>query len=242
MAESVPVRCPVCRREHSFTPPTFPCPCGVPLTLPVPPDATPVPLGHDTWEDGWVTARCPSCEREDEWPRPEFGCGCGAVLRLPVIPSTGRHASNAPAGGAPGSRPPSPDRLSSAVPRPAFQPVTIRTSRDAVAAAAQYLKWLGFRDVLQSDDRPSSGVDLRGTGVIAQVDPTTRPSPLRDIECLWLNGLAAEVSAVFFSLAGYARDARARADELQVPLFVMDLSGMPQPVNDAADDLIRMGA
>jgi hypothetical protein len=28
---------------------------------------------------------------------------------------------------------------------------------------------------------------------------------------------------------------------LGVPLFVMDLTGTPQPVNDAADELIRRG-
>jgi hypothetical protein len=36
-------------------------------------------------------------------------------------------------------------------------------------------------------------------------------------------------------------DARDRADRLAVPLFVMDLTGTPQPVNDAADTLIRTG-
>ncbi|MEU8571641.1 hypothetical protein AB0C51_25510, partial [Streptomyces pathocidini] len=131
---------------------------------------------------------------------------------------------------------------SSAVLRPAFRPVTIRTSRDAITAAAQYLKWLGFQDVLAVDGRPASGVDLRGRGVVAQVDPSTRPSTLRAVECLWLNSLSASAQPVFFSLAGYAHDARGRGDDLRVPLFVMDLTGTPQPVNDAADDLIRMGA
>jgi hypothetical protein len=111
-----------------------------------------------------------------------------------------------------------------------------------VTAAAQYLKWLGFQEVQPAGDRPRSGIDLRGRGVVAQVDPTTRPSTLRDVECLWLNGLAGSAEGVFFSLAGYAHDARSRADDLRVPLFVMDLTGTPQPVNDAADDLIRMGA
>ncbi|GAA1685168.1 hypothetical protein GCM10009680_25890 [Streptomyces yatensis] len=84
-------------------------------------------------------------------------------------------------------------------------------------------------------------MDLYGTGVVAQVDPTTRPTGLRDIECLWLNGLQKSAMSVFFSLAGYAREARARADALHLPLFIMDLTGTPQPVNDPADALIRMG-
>ncbi|MEU8352719.1 hypothetical protein AB0C60_25795, partial [Streptomyces sp. NPDC048845] len=158
---------------------------------------------------------------------PVTSAGTGSSHRAPATGGGG-----APTGGT----------RTSAVPRPAFRPVTIRTGRDVVTAAAQYLKWLGFRDVLPCDDRPGTGVDLRGTDVVAQVDPTTHPSTLRDVECLWLNSLNSSAAGVFFSLAGYAHAARARADDLQVPLFVMDLTGTPQPVNDAADDLVRMGA
>lgn len=128
------------------------------------------------------------------------------------------------------------------MPRPAFRPLTIRTARDAVAAAALYLKWLGYREVVQPAERPASRIDLRAAGLIAQVDSTTRPTSLRDVECLWLNALSASVASVFFSLAGYARDARERADGLGIPLFVMDLTGTPQPVNSPANELISTGA
>ncbi|MGP4000473.1 hypothetical protein [Streptomyces sp. 8N706] len=248
MAESVPVHCPACRREHSYTPPTFPCACGAPVILRVRPDTPAEPMGHHTWEEAWVTVRCRSCDREDQWPHPELGCPCGCVLRLAVARQQGRSASTAPAQdtttgtAGPGAAPARTQAHSSAVLRPAFRPVTIRTSRDAVSAAAQYLRWLGFQEVLEAEDRRTSGVAVRGRGVVAQVDPTTRPSTLRDVECLWLNGLSDSAESVFFSLAGYRRDARCRADELHLPLFVMDLTGTPQPVNDAADDLVRMGA
>ncbi|MQY14131.1 hypothetical protein SRB5_42930 [Streptomyces sp. RB5] len=231
MAQSVPVRCPVCRREHSFTPPTFPCACGAPLTLPLLRGGMPVELRHRTWSDSWVSVRCPSCSRQDDWPQPELTCACGTVIRMPV-------ASAARA--LPGLPPAPPE--DQPVDRPAFVPVTIRTARDAVTAAAQYLKWLGYGDVTQSDDRPASGIDIRGNGVLAHVDPTTAPTPLREIECLWLNGLNQSSIAVFFSLAGYTRDARGRADALHIPLYVMDLTGTPQPVNDPADELVRRGA
>ncbi|AEM82129.1 hypothetical protein [Streptomyces violaceusniger] len=192
MTDNVPVRCPACRREQPFTPPTFPCSCGAPVTLPVLRDGTPEEVGHRTWENLWVAVNCPSCGHRGHWPQPELGCDCGAVVRVPV-------------------------------------------------AAALYLKWLGFHSLRPSEDRAASGVDLYGTGVVAQVDPTTRPTGLRDIECLWLNGLQKSAMSVFFSLAGYAREARARADALHLPLFIMDLTGTPQPVNDPADVLIRMG-
>jgi hypothetical protein len=159
------------------------------------------------------------------------------LLRLPVNectpPAPGRHPD-------PGPGPdPVPPASRAPVPRPPFQPVTIRTGRDAVTAAAQYLKWLGHTDVVQVNDRSTTGVDLRGKEIVALVDPSTSRTPRRNIETLWLNCLNEDAAGAIFSLAGYAHDARLRADELHMPLFVMDLTGTPQPVNDAADALIR---
>lgn len=260
MPESVPVRCPACRREHAYTPSTFPCACGAPLTLPLLRGGVPVELRHRTWRDSWVTVRCPVCDRRDEWPRPELSCDCGAVVRLPVAAAQSRRprpAPPAPAPAPPGpgapagsDTPAGPDTPAGSdtpavpgpVPRPAFRPVTIRNTGDAVTAAAQYLRWLGFTDLVKNEDRPASGIDVRGAGVVAHVDPTTTPTALRDVECVWLSGLNASALAVFFALAGYTREARTRADELRLPLYVMDLTGTPQPVNDAADELIRTGA
>ncbi|MDG4860975.1 hypothetical protein P8605_22865, partial [Streptomyces sp. T-3] len=127
-------------------------------------------------------------------------------------------------------------------PRPAFHPVTIRTARDAVTAAALYLKWLGFSDVRRTEQRPASGIGLHAPGVVAQVEPSTRPASVRDVECLWLSGLNASAVGVYFSLAGYTDEARRRADTLGVPLFVLDLTGTPQPVNSPADELVTTGA
>ncbi|MFD5733204.1 hypothetical protein ACFWIY_10260 [Streptomyces sioyaensis] len=246
MAESVPVRCPTCRRENAFTPPTFPCACGAPLTLPVLRGGVPVEILHRTWQASWVEVRCEVCGRQDEWPAPESGCACGTVVRVPVAPAPTPPPPNFPSPGRPARQPapvsPAPHGMPYGTPRPAFRPVTIRTARDCVTAAEQYLKWLGYADVARTQERTASGVDLRGTGLVAQVDPSTHATALREIECVWLNGLNDSALAVFFSLAGYARDARSRADELRLPLFVMDLTGTPQPVNDPADELIKYGA
>ncbi|WP_327378318.1 hypothetical protein OG393_05330 [Streptomyces sp. NBC_01216] len=167
----------------------------------------------------------------------------------PVAPGTGYRAPARATGG--GHRPFS-DRYPAHIPVPptapyphptrsSFRPVTIRTARDAVAASAGYLRWLGFRDVVQPEERVTGGVDLRAPGLVAQVDPSTRPASLRAVECLWLNGLSTSAVSVFFSLAGYTPEARSRADELGVPLFVLDLTGTPQPVNGAAGDLASDG-
>ncbi|UZJ33616.1 hypothetical protein [Streptomyces endophytica] len=242
MADSVPVRCPTCRRENAFTPPTFPCACGAPLTMPVLRGGVPVEILHRTWQASWVEVRCDVCGRHDEWPAPESGCVCGTVVRVPVVPAPTPPPPNFPSPGRPAAEARPAAETRRAILRPAFRPVTIRTARDCVTAAQQYLKWLGYADVARAQERTAAGVDLRGTGVVAQVDPTTRATQLREIECVWLNGLNDSAIAVFFSLAGYARDARTRADELHIPLFVMDLTGTPQPVNDPADELIRYGA
>ncbi|WP_406090878.1 hypothetical protein [Streptomyces sp. NBC_01013] len=239
--ESVPVRCPACRRDHAYTTPVYPCPCGAPTAPPLLRGAPVTPITHRTWNDDWVTVRCSGCGRHDQWPQPELCCPCGAVLRIPVRPVA---APGRPAGSsAPPVRPSHiPLPRTAPAPRPPFRPQAIRTARDAVGAAAQYLTWLGYRDVVQPAGRPASRIDLRAAGLIAQVDSTTRPTTLRDIECLWLNALSTSVTSVFFSLAGYAQDARERADGLGIPLFVMDLTGTPQPMNPPADELLSSGA
>ncbi|MEW2082406.1 hypothetical protein [Streptomyces sp. NPDC005283] len=244
MAEPVPVRCPVCSRDHLYAPTPYPCACGAPLAPPMLRGAPPERITHRTWTDDWVTVRCQECGRQDQWPQPELGCPCGTVLRIPVRPVSAPLPASPAATSARAFVRPAPVPLPRTVTavRPTFRPVTIRTARDAVTAAARYLKWLGFRDVVQPEVRPSSGIDLRGPGLVAQVDPSTRPATLRDVECLWLNGLNISAASVFFSLAGYAEDARSRADRLGIPLFVMDLTGSPQPVNGPADELISTGA
>ncbi|MFF1642376.1 hypothetical protein ACFVXA_33090 [Streptomyces sp. NPDC058246] len=286
MAESVPVRCPACRREHLYAAPSYPCVCGTPVTPPLDRLADPQPVTHRVWDDDWVSVRCEACGRDNQWPRPELGCSCGTTLRIPVrevrgvrgawrprrvelAPGTAadahpdgggespartasdaerreaerREAARREAESSPddGSGPPHPTerrRAPSDAPRRAFQPVTIRTARDAVTAAALYLRWLGYRDIRRADQRPPAGIGLAARGILAQVDPTVRPASLRDVECLWLTAMTESAGCVYFSLAGYADDARARADTLGVPLFVLDLTGTPQPVNSPADELV----
>ncbi|NMI61926.1 hypothetical protein HEP83_42320 [Streptomyces sp. RLA2-12] len=274
MAESVPVRCPACRREHLFAAPSYPCVCGAPVTPPLDRLADPAPVTHRTWDEDWVTVPCDTCGRADQWPHPELGCPCGVMLRIPVRgvrrplraevvpvpgapadletepePEAAPHTPEPPPPGTAATTPGSPlipDHLplprTTPTPRPVFQPVTIRTARDAVTAAALYLRWLGYRDIRRADQRPPSGIGLAARGMLAQVDPTVRPATLRDVECLWLTAMSESTGCVYFSLAGYADDARGRADALGIPLFVLDLTGTPQPVNTHADELLTTGA
>jgi len=226
MSESVSVRCPVCRREHLYAAPSYPCACGAPVSPPLDRHGAPVAVTHQVWDETWVAVECPVCGRGAEWPRPELGCACGAVLRIPVA-----------GGSAPEAEPVS----APAPPRRAFQPITIRTARDAVTVAALYLRWLGYQDIRRADQRPPAGIGLAARGLLAQVDPTVWPASLRDVECLWLTAMTESAHCVYFSLAGYTTEARRHADSLGVPLFVLDLTGTPQPVNSLADDLGAAG-
>ncbi|MFC9846572.1 hypothetical protein ACFWFF_27490 [Streptomyces sp. NPDC060223] len=287
MAESVPVRCPACRREHLYAALSYPCVCGAPVTPPLDGLAEPAAVTHRSWDEDWVTVRCEACGREDQWPAPELGCSCGTELRIPVRgvrrpqraqrthgtvagashatdedtragtpQGTRAHPADDPprdsdsdsdsnggsGSGSDSDGPPDTPRDTSPAPRPAFRPVTIRTARDAVTAAALYLRWLGYRDIRRADQRPPTGIGLAARGILAQVDPTVRPASLRDVECLWLTAMTESAGCVYFSLAGFADDARACADTLGVPLFVLDLTGTPQPVNSPAAELVATGA
>ncbi|MEV4784329.1 hypothetical protein AB0K53_02510 [Streptomyces tuirus] len=274
MAETVPVRCPACRREHRYTAPAYPCVCGAPVAPRLDRDGSATPVSHRDWQDDWVTVRCGSCGRRGEWPRPEVGCACGVVLRVAVVKErgttglaaaddgSGTAASRGPEAGKDGTAADQDDQQGSArrpdkpgsprdaaavaatapAARPPFLSVTIRTARDAVTATALYLRWLGYRGVRRADQRPPSGVGLAARGVVAQVDPAVRPATLRDVECLWLTAMTESADCLYFSLSGYADDARARADALGVPLFVLDLTGTPRPVNAPAETLAATGA
>ncbi|WP_369392895.1 hypothetical protein AB5J72_38930 [Streptomyces sp. CG1] len=277
MPESMPVRCPACRREHVYTAPVYPCACGAPTAPRLDPAAEPVVAEHRAWDDEWIALPCTRCDRRNHWPHPELGCPCGTVLRIPVAapptPPTPQTATAAPASdstpeAAPGpasaspsasepgatpqaasapasasaSQPTSATRSGARPARPAFQPHAIRTARDAVTTAALYLRWLGYRDIRRADQRPPNGIGLAGHGLLAQVDPTVRPAAPRDVECLWLTAMTESAVCVYFSLAGYTADARSRADALCVPLFVLDLTGTPRPVNAPAGDLSADGA
>ncbi|MFG2682331.1 hypothetical protein [Streptomyces sp. NPDC048392] len=214
MSETISVCCTACGRRHRYTAPSYPCACGAPVAPRLDPRGSATAVGHRAWDEEWIGVRCAACGAEGRWPRPELGCPCGTVLCVPVDPAAGRRA--------PGSR------------VPAHRSVPIRSARDAVTAAVLYLRGLGHRDVRRADQRPLAGIGLAAPGVVVQVDPTVGPASVRDVECLWLTAMAESARGVYFSLAGYAEEARVRADLLDVPLFVLDPTGVPRPANAPA--------
>ncbi|MFJ3193153.1 hypothetical protein ACIPJQ_10970 [Streptomyces griseoviridis] len=220
----IAVRCASCGRQDQWPHPELGCPCGTSLRIPVAERAGPPEEGvsAEPGEDGESGPEDGNGEGGADGGR---GGGGGGSADGESGPDGGK-------GGRPVSGPPV-----SGTSRRAFQPVTIRTARDAVTAAALYLRWLGYQDIRRADQRPPSGIGLAARGLLAQVDPTVHPASPRDVECLWLTAMTESAECVYFSLAGYAEDARHRADDLGVPLFVLDLTGTPQPVNGLADEL-----
>ncbi|MFR9722084.1 hypothetical protein ACL02R_01765 [Streptomyces sp. MS19] len=126
--------------------------------------------------------------------------------------------------------------------RPPFGPVAIETAYDGVACAAEYLVWLGFWGVRGAVPRPPSGLDLRGPSVVGVVDQGTEPTGVRRIETLWLHAASANALPIAFSVAGFDAQARLCAERLRMPLFALELSGTPRPVNRAAESLFEEGA
>ncbi|MFD0275424.1 hypothetical protein ACFVHB_16175 [Kitasatospora sp. NPDC127111] len=260
------IRCPACRREHLYEPPSLPCPCGASLKVPLLRGGVPVQVRFRSWEDSWLNMRCPHCGRSDQWPQPEFTCNCGATVRLPVDRTT-RLGGSATAGragtgqlgpAAPPSTRPSPAHPQGApVPAPPggsgspatpwrrrapFRPHPVRTSQDAVFTAARYLEWLGFEDLELTEAQERDGVTLLGSRMVAQVDTWTEPADVKSVECLWLQTLhAEEMAAAMFTLAGYSHQATVRGEQLLVALFSLDLAGVPQPANGAAEALMETG-
>ncbi|AVV47800.1 hypothetical protein PYK79_47575 [Streptomyces sp. ID05-04B] len=249
--EWITLRCPACGRRDQWPHPELGCACGTVLRLPVtdpPADAHADPSaarspGHfcadpavEPGPEPASSSSAPAPPGPEQTPKPHTeGARKPSSGALPHTPQPQPPTSQTPRPQTPVSRTPAAPTPTAS--RSAFRPVAIRTARDAVASAALYLNWLGHRDVRRADQRPTSGIGLASRGLLAQVDPSVRPTTLRDVECLWLTAMTESAECVYFSLAGYADDARARADQLCVPLFVLDLTGTPQPVNAPADAL-----
>ncbi|WP_129843104.1 hypothetical protein [Streptomyces sp. RFCAC02] len=223
MARSVLVRCPDCHREHTYVPPEFPCVCGAPVPLPVLTSgvAPAISVRHRSWSAAWTEVDCTRCGHQGQWPQPQFDCSCGVTVRLTL-------RDGVPAGGGEGREP--------------FGPVAIETAWDGVACAAEFLGWLGFWGVRGSVPRPPSGLDLRGPSIVGVVDQGTERTGVRRVETLWLHAATANALPVAFAVAGFEMGARVCADDLRVPLFVLELSGTPRAVNTAAERLVADGA
>lgn len=189
------------------------------------------------------TSPAPRATRAQDTPQPPRIQGTPPADGTAVAPQAPRAQDTAPQHPHAHRAPPADETAVAPQTPPEPTPLhPIRTARDAVMVTALYLRRLGYRDIRRADQRQPSGIGLAARGLLAQVDPSVRPASLRDIECLWLTAMTQSSGPVYFSLAGYADDARARADRLGIPLFVLDLTGIALPVNAPADALDAQGS
>ncbi|MEU4928516.1 hypothetical protein AB0G54_18695 [Streptomyces yokosukanensis] len=234
--EWIALPCTVCHRRNHWPHPELGCPCGTVLRIPV---TGPTPSSHTPASGTDSTPGSKPTPGKGPTARP--GPGADPAPGADAVPPSESGASPARPASPAHPAPASATRPGARAARPAFQPRTIRTARDAVTTAAVYLRWLGYQGIRRADQRPPNGIGLAAHGLLAQVDPTVRPAAPRDVECLWLTAMTESADCVYFSLAGYTDDARSQADTLRVPLFVLDLTGLPRPVNTPADELSADG-
>ncbi|WJV45425.1 hypothetical protein [Streptomyces flavofungini] len=249
----VTVRCAACGRTADWPRPELGCACGTVLRVAVEPHAAdegPVTREGVETDEGAATDEGVAT---DEGGVADEGSGAdqaaatdeGTAADKTAAPTDDHQSADSDAGHP--SLTPShiPLPRTAPTPRPAFRPLPVCSAGDAVTTAALYLRWLGYEDVREAgpeEERPPSGTRLAALGVLAQVEHTVRETSLRDVECAWLTAMAHSATCVCFALCDFTPAARDRADELDVALFRIDLSGTPEPLNGAADELAATGA
>lgn len=128
---------------------------------------------------------------------------------------------------------PHPDKQS----RP--EPVLIRHPRDAEEAAARWMRYWGWRDARVTPVGVDEGIDVVAAQAVAQVKAHMNPIGRPDVQNLFGVASAEKKLALFFSLRGYTAEAKGWANKAGVGLFAFDLQGEPEPINQAAQQMIR---
>ncbi len=106
--------------------------------------------------------------------------------------------------------------------------------------AAEHLRTVGFDDARRTGAGRDGGIDVVGTGVVAQVKMQALPvgSPV----VRQLRGARPDAGTwVFYSTSGYSRPAVEDAEDLDVALFAISRTGHVLPSNDAARSLAERG-
>lgn len=114
----------------------------------------------------------------------------------------------------------------------------INTWQEAEVNAAKWMKAWGFPKAKVTPAGPDAGVDVRGSGAIAQVKFRVVKAGRRDMQLLVgsSNRTAPEVM-LFFSRSGFATTAVAYAELWRIALFSYDETGAPFPENKSACSL-----
>jgi len=107
--------------------------------------------------------------------------------------------------------------------------------------AAEVLVSLGFRDASRTPTGADGGVDVAGSGVVAQVKMEALPTGRDRLQALYGVASVEHVRAVFFSLAGYTAQAIEWADRAGIALLEFEFDGSIAAVNGHGSELLRKG-
>jgi hypothetical protein len=113
----------------------------------------------------------------------------------------------------------------------------IRNPHDAELAARDWLRSVGFVDAEAGSGGPDGGVDVRASGLVAQVKAEMKPIGLPVIQRTYGIARAEGSDAACFALSGFTQDAIEWADQQEVALFVFDYESDVTPVNVAGSRL-----
>lgn len=117
-------------------------------------------------------------------------------------------------------------------------PALIKEPYDAEVIAARWLRWMRFPDAAATPRGRDGGIDILGTGIVAQVKTekikTSRPVVQQSFGIAQLESCECAV----FSLAGFTDEAISWARRAEVALFEFNLQGEPVAVTGRAHEWI----
>lgn len=123
-------------------------------------------------------------------------------------------------------------------PEPDPAPVTTWQAAEEVAAA--WMRHWGYTDATLTGGSSDGGIDIRSACALAQVKFKAAPTGRGDVQNLvGAAGRISRTQLLFFSAAGYSKQAREYADEQAVALFTLAPFGAIEPANPAARMIIR---
>lgn len=108
--------------------------------------------------------------------------------------------------------------------------------QEAEQAAARHTRSLGFGDADVTGMGADGGVDVRGSGVIAQVKHYAKPVGIAEVQRLRGTLLGDDI-AIFYATTGFTRQAVQFAEQVGMPLFSFGPSGKALAENAAAMQL-----
>lgn len=117
-------------------------------------------------------------------------------------------------------------------------PRLIKTHREAEEYAAEVLWALGFTDAEPTPPGADGGVDVLGSGVVAQVKMEGVPTGRPVLQAIAGIASVEGARALVFSLAGYTPQALDWAERAHVACFEFAFDGVVEPRSSAATELL----